>query len=619
MMNKLIQQLGGLRDDLIRLELRHVSSAGNPHPNYEESQRNLLHYLALRNHDLRPLQRELAVLGLSSLGRMESHVLPSIDAVLIALHSLRGDTVKPPQPETQLLSFEAGSRLLELHNRELLGPAPGTRAVRIMVTLPSEAEHDYTLIHSLMQQGMDVVRINCAHDDPAVWDRMIRHIRRAEKTLGRTCRILMDLGGPKLRTGPIEAGPSVVKIRPRRNSLGALVHPARIWITPAKTPVYPPTGADAVLPVEGKWISKLSRGDRIQFTDARRAEREMLVVDVTDEGCWTEMNKTAYITPGISLKLQNSKKAARKNSAPVGHFEGRSGYIELFTGDMLILTRQLRPGHRATRDSAGEVLSPASIGCTLPEIFDDVQTGERVWLDDGKIGGTIEKVGSNRIFIRITHAKVEGEKLRTDKGINLPDSALKLPALTEKDLEDLEFVASHADMVGLSFAQNASDVEMLIDRLKQLGSNDLGIVLKIETRRGFEQLPAMLLAGMKTPSVGVMIARGDLAVECGFERMAEVQEEILWICEAAHCPVIWATQVLESLAKSGIPSRAEITDAAMGHRAEAVMLNKGPHILSAVQTLDDILQRMEAHQIKKQSMMRELRLARTFMNSTQCA
>jgi pyruvate kinase len=139
--------------------------------------------------------------------------------------------------------------------------------------------------------------------------------------------------------------------------------------------------------------------------------------------------------------------------------------------------------------------------------------------------------------------------------------------------------------------------------------------LKIETRIGFEQLPSMLLAGMKGSSIGVMIARGDLAVECGFERMAEVQEEILWICEAAHCPVIWATQVLETLAKEGIPSRAEITDAAMGHRAEAVMLDQGPHILRAVQTLDDILQRMEAHQIKKQSMMRELSLARTFTSA----
>jgi len=138
-------------------------------------------------------------------------------------------------------------------------------------------------------------------------------------------------------------------------------------------------------------------------------------------------------------------------------------------------------------------------------------------------------------------------------------------------------VATHADMVGLSFAQSAADVEMLLDRLHQLSNKDLGIILKIETRRGFEQLPLMLLAGMKTSSVGVMIARGDLAVECGFERMAEVQEEMLWICEAAHCPVIWATQVLESLAQGGIPSRAEITDAAMGHRGSRHAQQGTPH------------------------------------------
>ena len=106
-----------------------------------------------------------------------------------------------------------------------------------------------------------------------------------------------------------------------------------------------------------------------------------------------------------------------------------------------------------------------------------------------------------------------------------------------------------------------------------------------------------------------MIARGDLAVECGFERLAEIQEEILWICEAAHVPVIWATQVLETLAKEGMPSRAEITDAAMGERAECVMLNKGPHIREALRVLDDILQRMQSHHSKNRSMLRELHLA----------
>ena len=145
--------------------------------------------------------------------------------------------------------------------------------------------------------------------------------------------------------------------------------------------------------------------------------------------------------------------------------------------------------------------------------------------------------------------------------------------------------------------------------LEYLGSRQPAIVLKIETRRAFENLPDMLFTVMRSPCCGVMIARGDLAVECGFERLAEVQEEILWICEAAHVPVIWATQVLEALPKTGMPSRAEITDAAMGDRAECVMLNKGPHVVNAVRVLHDILRRMQAHHTKKLAMLRELRLA----------
>ena len=540
-------------------------------------------------------------------------MLASIDAVLAALRSLNGESSNSGKPETGPCDFEMGSRLLDLHSRDLIGLSPPQRTVRIMVTLPSEAQTDYTLIQALLGQGMDLVRINCAHDDPAAWDRMIRHIRMAEKAHGRTCRILMDLGGPKLRTGPIEEGPAVIKVHPERDALGAVIYPARIWLTSTDRPFIPPTECDASLKVAPEWISRLLTGDQIDFKDARGALRQMVVVDVSNEGCWAELSKPTYIIPGTSLR-RKALKAVENDVTSIGDFLPPPAFIGLACDDLLILTRQLRPGREATRDAAGKVLSPAHIGCTLPELFNDVQAGERVWLDDGRIGGFIEKVEADRIFVRITQARPTGEKLRSDKGINLPDSALQLPALTKKDLDDLKFVAAHADIVGLSFAQSAIDVETLLEKLNQLGRADLGIILKIETRRGFEQLPSMLLAGMKSSSLGVMIARGDLAVECGFERMAEVQEEILWVCEAAHCPVVWATQVLENLAKVGIPSRAEITDAAMGHRAEAVMLNKGPHILRAVQTLDDILQRMEAHQVKKQSMMRELSLARTFMS-----
>jgi len=184
--------------------------------------------------------------------------------------------------------------------------------------------------------------------------------------------------------------------------------------------------------------------------------------------------------------------------------------------------------------------------------------------------------------------------------------------MTAKDLADLTFVAQQADIVELSFVNTPRDVELLQQHLALLGTRQPAVVLKIETRRGFENLADLLLTAMRAPCCGVMIARGDLAVECGFERLAEVQEEILWICEAAHIPVIWATQVLETLAKEGSPSRAEITDAAMGEQAECVMLNKGPHILEALRALDDILRREQNHHSKKRSMLRHLTLADHF-------
>lgn len=115
---------------------------------------------------------------------------------------------------------------------------------------------------------------------------------------------------------------------------------------------------------------------------------------------------------------------------------------------------------------------------------------------------------------------------------------------------------------------------------------------------------------MKKEHVGVMIARGDLSVELGAERISEVQDQIMWISEAAHLPLIWATQVLENMAKTGIPSRAEITDASKSSRAECVMLNKGPYMLKTIALLKNILIRMETHTSKKKSVKRQLQIAK---------
>ena len=111
-----------------------------------------------------------------------------------------------------------------------------------------------------------------------------------------------------------------------------------------------------------------------------------------------------------------------------------------------------------------------------------------------------------------------------------------------------------------------------------------------------------------------MIARGDLAIETGWKNFAIIQEEILQLCDAAHLPDIWATQVLENLAKKGIPTRAEITDAAMAQRADCVMLNKGPYIEKAVRMLDKVIRKMQRIQNKKMTILPKLEFSETLQS-----
>jgi pyruvate kinase len=614
----LIRELGSIRADLIDLERREAHRVSRVPESQQASTRNLLHYLALRRHDIRPLQEQLARLGLSSLGRAESHVLATVDAVLKVLHHLAGLAWQPQEGRAPTVGFEEGIDRLDAHTVSLLGAEPFERAVRIMVTMPSEASEDYLLVRTLLDRGMNCMCINCAHDDAPAWGRMVAHLRRAQQDIGKPCRILMDLAGPKLRTGPIEPGAGVIKWRPQRDPYGRVIAPARVWLMPEDRPEPAPAPADASLAIHGRGLEELAVGDRMGFTHTRGAKRGLRIVATVGECRWAEATKTAYVAPGLRLWLEQGHAAKRSrrrscNKIEVGNLAPREQTLILHQGDTLILTRELIPGKPATCDDKGRMLSPASIGCTLPEVFALARPHERIWLDDGKIGGIITAVTADQIHVAITEARASGAKLGADKGINLPDSDLKLPSLTAKDLDDLPFIAANADLIGYSFVREPSGIADLRGHLERLRGAALGLVLKIETSQAFQSLPDLLLEAMNGASAGVMIARGDLAIECGYERMAEVQEEVLWICEAAHVPVIWATQVLENLAKVGQPSRAEITDAAMGQRAECVMLNKGPHITEAVEVLDDILRRMQAHQTKKQSLLRQLRLAGSFL------
>jgi pyruvate kinase len=480
-------QVETLRAEMLDAVRRSSALVDARPPRRAASLRNFLHYLALRRRDVRPLQEDLSRLGLSSLGRAEPHVLATIEAVRRALAALAGRPVDAL--DLRGPTFDEGHDILEVNTVALLGPQPAGRAVRIMVTLPSEAAGDATLVTALVAAGMDVARINCAHDDADAWERMAAHVRRASAEQRRPVRVQLDLGGPKLRTGP----------------------------------------------------------------------------------CAEE--------------------------------------LVLRAADLLVLTRAPELGRAARHD--GDQVQPARIACSLPEVLDDIRTGDRVFFDDGKIHGRIEGVDAAGARVRITQARAKGSMLRADRGINLPDSGLRLAALTARDREDLIEAARLGDVVALSFAQRPEDVAELEAELQRLDAGSVGVVLKIETRRAFAELPSLLLQALGSRPVGVMIARGDMAVECGYERLAEIQEEMLWLCEAAHVPVIWATQVLDRLSRKGLPTRAEITDAAMAERAECVMLNKGPYVLDAMHLLDGILRRMETHQRKKTATLRPLAVCKT--------
>jgi pyruvate kinase len=601
LLERTLAALRNLRERALEFEAVHAGELGPVEPHFRNSARNLLHYLSIRQQDIRSLQQDLHGLGLSSLGVLESHVLATLNAVITNVEALAG--AAPSAVPAPPVDFVTGPLLLRDHARRLLGPKPRHRSVRVMVTMPGEAAVNARLIEDLLRAGMDVMRINCAHDDADAWRRMAANLRHAEQVVGRHCRIQADLAGPKLRTGPVAPVGHFLRVKPRRDPMGRMLAPSRVWLTPAAAPEPAPPGAP-LMPLDGGPADGWQVGDLLEFTDLRGRERDLRVTACVGHSAVAEAERTFYVEQGQSVSVWRA--GTPVGTCRVGPLPGIVRPIVLETGERLVLTREATPGHSAVREEGERLARPAQIHCTLEAAFDRVRPGDRVWFDDGKIGGTVEHNDGERIELKVRHAPPGGARLRAEKGINFPDTDLGLAALTDKDLDDLQAVVGFADMVALSFLRGPEDLLALEDRLHELGADRLGIVLKIENAAAFRNLPRILLASLRSPPVGVMVARGDLAVEVGFQRLSEVQEEILWLCEAAHVPVIWATQVLEGLAKAGAPSRAEVSDAVMSSRAECVMLNKGPRVVSTVEFLVDILNRMEEHHDKRMALLRRL-------------
>jgi len=571
---------------------------------------NLAHYLALRSFDLRELQEQLATLGLSSLGRGESGIVDNLNRVIELLCCLLAEEIPDALKQQTVLSSSVGAQLLRHHTDELLGTPLSGREVRIMVTLPGSAAREYGLVKELLEKGMNCARINCAHDEPEAWLAMVANVRRAEQELGKPCRIMMDLAGQKIRTGRIESGQAVHHLKVKRDEFGKVISPGYLQIVrQSRFQVTAPDNHFRI-GIDDEIQADLDVGDRLNLVDTRGKHRQLEVVMRSDDDavlvrCW----QSIYLADTTLFQLcrkDGRKTAKHHHDIRITDFQAAAAKIRVFKDDQLLLTSADLPGRPALRHEDGSLLQPARIGISHSEILAALRPGMAVWIDDGKIGTLIEELTEQGVLLRVTHARSKGTLLQSDKGINFPDTELSLPALTDKDLHDLDFICQHADIIGYSFVQSQQDMERLLLEMQHRGAGQLPIIAKIETGKAVRNLPEIILSAMGHTRLGVMIARGDLAVELGSVRMAEIQEEILWLCEAAHVPVVWATQVLEMLAKQGVHSRPEMTDAAMSVRAECVMLNKGPYILEAVTVLNDILLRMQEHQHKKSPRLRAL-------------
>lgn len=598
----MLQQLDDIIAQALALEEKYKDKLEHVHPNFRESARNLVHYRAMRSNDIRDLQVKLGYMGISRLAKAESHTMANLCITKAILQAFLNEEPLQVRPEGYL-SIQEGNRLIRSNAKALLGYRSKGRRTRIMVTLPSEAADDYKMVRGLVAAGMNCARINCAHDGPEQWKKMVDNIRKASAKLKRKCRISMDLGGPKIRTGQIKPGPEVRKYRPEKDIRGRVVAPVELWIGPQPHP----SMELLHVPVNYADLKKLQAGDKLYFNDARFKRREFIITEIEEEGCRAEAYRTIILESGMMLYSDRERK-----STPiiVGELPPVEGTIYLNVGDLLILHKEPIPGEPAKLDKKGNILKEAHLSCTSEEAFGQVRPGDPILFDDGKIQAIVKEARPDEVVVKIKHTKQGGARLGADKGINLPASELTIRGLTAKDSKDLQFVAEYADVVNMSFVNSAADVADLIEELERLGATGrIGIILKVETQSGFNNLLEILLEGMRVHPLGVMIARGDLAIECGWDNIGRVQEEILSLCQSAHIPDIWATQVLENMAKRGIPSRAEITDAAMAQRAECVMLNKGDYILPAIHLLDTILKDMEPYQEKNAPMLPAMELA----------
>ncbi len=232
-----------------------------------------------------------------------------------------------------------------------------------------------------------------------------------------------------------------------------------------------------------------------------------------------------------------------------------------------------------------------SVGIDYPYLAEEAKAGMQVLLDDGLLELQVESVQANQVTCRV----MQGGRLKSRKGVNLPDLSLRLPSLTDKDKQDLRFgVTQGVDWISLSFVRQAEDIYTLKELLREEGAPELPVIAKIEKPQAIANLDAILDA-----TDGVMVARGDLGVEMKAEKVPLLQKRIIKACNLRSIPVITATQMLESMITNSRPTRAEASDVANAiiDGTDAVMLSGesavGKFPVRAVQMLSRIAMDVE--------------------------
>lgn len=582
---------------------------------HREGVRNVQHFARLQADDARHIVAQLRAVGIRVSD--QAPVADQLRAAKTMLQNLGGQSSDDGGAEgesydiTRLAAaIERSQEQLASNSSALLGEPRDGMPSCVMVTLPTEAADDPDLVQSFADAGMDIARINCAHDTPEAWRAMAANVRAASTRVGRDIKISMDLPGPKLRVGAIEPGPRIARTRVTRTKTGRILTPSKLWITPfdhnATTPAPVPEGLPGrptlAIQVDPEWLQTVNEGDELSMLDARGSKRYMTVHKVTDEGVLAYGRRNVYLANGSLVACQYIKTRIHG----IGRSEQR---VHVDVGSRLTLTSDPTP-----TDPTDDI--PA-VNCGEPQAIRSLDVGSIVLFDDAKIecevtsvtragekdaeGNTAEYDSAELVAV---HTREGGKNLREGRGIHFPGIHVPLPAMTDEDRAILPEIVRTANIIAPSYVRSAEDLTEILDAIEKeidvaASENEdpaavsarirnLGVMLKIESEECYNDLPNVVTELLRHRNSGVMIARGDLAMELGFSRMSEAREQIMDVANAAHIPTIFATQVLETMAKSGLPSRAEITDADVALRTQGVMLNKGTHIPDAINILNSI-------------------------------